>query len=134
MKFFNVKPFSLDVGLLIIRGSVALFMAYVHGLAKLTSFPQKSEHFYNFLGMGPAMSLTLVIFAEFLCSILLGLGLLTRLSLIPLIFTMFVAAFVAQAGATIAEKETALIYLLIYIGLFLTGPGKYSLDDSISKN
>jgi putative oxidoreductase len=47
---------------------------------------------------------------------------------------MLVAAFVAHAGDPFGKKEMALLYLLVYITLFITGPGKYSIDNALGKN
>jgi len=56
------------------------------------------------------------------------IGFITRVSLIPLIITMIVAVFVAHAGDPFSDKELGLFFLITFIVLFLTGPGKYSLD------
>lgn len=133
MKFTSIKPLSVDSGLLIIRVTIGFLMSYTHGLGKLQGYSQMSEHFYNFLGLGTHISLALVIFAEFFCSILLVLGAFTRLALVPLIITMGVAAFSALQGRPIADRESALIYLLTFLGLFFTGPGSISVDSKLGK-
>ena len=74
------------------------------------------------------MSLIMAIGAEVGCSILLILGLGTRLAVIPLAFTMLVALFVVHAEDPWKVKELAAIYLLVYASLLLTGPGQFSLD------
>ncbi|MEN6618999.1 MAG: DoxX family protein [Rikenellaceae bacterium] len=43
-------------------------------------------------------------------------------------FTMTVAVFVTHAADPFQVKELALIYLIVFITLFLLGPGRYSLD------
>ena len=78
-------------------------------------------------------SLYLAVFAEFVCAILLVIGLFTRLSLVPLIITMAVAAFIVHGGDGIKEMEFALIYLSAYVALILTGPGAHSVDAKISR-
>ena len=54
-------------------------------------------------------------------------GLLHRVVLIPMIIAMGVAFFDVH-DAMMPEGELALIYLVIFIILFFTGPGRYSLD------
>ena len=71
--------------------------------------------------------------AEVVAAILLILGLGTRFVLIPLIITMLVAFFIVHADDPFSKKELALLYLIPFISLFLTGPGKYSLDALIFK-
>ncbi|MCK4989247.1 MAG: DoxX family protein, partial [Bacteroidales bacterium] len=84
--------------------------------------------FGNPLGVGPALSLILVVFAEFVCSIFIGIGLGTRLASIPLMFTMFVAAFISHGADPFGRKEMALLYLLFYLTLLVVGSRKYSID------
>ena len=47
--------------------------------------------------------------------------------LIPMIISMGVAFFDVH-DAMIPEGELSLIYLIVFIILFLTGPGRYSVD------
>jgi putative oxidoreductase len=91
------------------------------------------EKFINFLGLGPTISLSLSIFAEVGCSILLILGLMTRLAIIPNIINMIVALFVAHNFDIFGKGELAAVYLIVYISLIILGPGGYSLDAMISK-
>ena len=86
------------------------------------------------IGIGAGLSFHLVLFAEFVCAILLMLGLATRLALIPLIIAMLVAAFVAHADDPFGKKEMALLYLVVFITLLITGPGKYSIDNALGRN
>ena len=107
-------------------------MMLVHGLPKLAKFCSSEEiKFADPIGVGVIMSLTLAVFAEVLCSLFIMLGLVTRLSVIPLIITMLVAAFKVHAGDPFSYKEQALLYLLAYIVLMITGSGKFSIDQWI---
>jgi putative oxidoreductase len=124
----GVKPLSIDLGLLLLRIAAGGLMLINHGWPKIINFADKADRFADPFGIGSTPSLILVIFAEFFCSSLLVLGLLTRYSLIPLIITMVVAAFVVHAGDPFREIESALFFLISYVALFFTGPGKYSAD------
>jgi putative oxidoreductase len=42
---------------------------------------------------------------------------------------MAVAAFVAHADDPFGRKEMSLLYLTAWVGLFLTGPGRYTLQN-----
>ena len=118
----------VNILVLILRIAVAAFML-THGLPKLSRLLEGGEiQFGDPIGLGPALSLILVVFAEFLCSILVGIGLGTRLAAIPLMITMIVAGFVAHSADPFGRKEIALLYLLFYITLFVLGSGKYSID------
>ena len=119
--------FSLqDYGLLLFRLILGVFML-THGWAKLSNFSEMSQGFPPMMGLSSSVGLSLIIFAEFFCSIALILGLLTRLAVIPLIIGMGVAAFVAHAGAPFGGRELPLLYFAMYVVLLLTGPGKIAL-------
>ncbi|GGF34158.1 hypothetical protein GCM10011339_22980 [Echinicola rosea] len=97
------------------------------------NFSEYLTKFADPIGVGPAVSLQLTIFAEFFCSILLALGFMTRWALIPLMITMIVAVFIAHGGDPFGHKEVGLLYLTIFISLFLSGPGNISMDAQILK-
>jgi putative oxidoreductase len=46
---------------------------------------------------------------------------------------MTVVTFIVHAEDPFAMKEKALLFLLIFVVQFVTGPGKYSLDAQIRK-
>jgi putative oxidoreductase len=96
------------------------------------NFSTLSETFPSVLGFGSYMSLMLAIFCEFCGSLFLIAGLLQRVVLIPMIISMAVAFFDVH-DAMLPEGELALIYLIMFIILFVTGPGRYSLDCLIVK-
>jgi putative oxidoreductase len=103
-------------------------MAKVHGWGKVMHFSEYPADFYNFLGLGSAFSLGLVVFAELVCSILIVLGFFTRLATIPLNIAMMVIVFDVNAGKEIFKFETPLLFMMIFVVLMITGAGKYSLD------
>ncbi len=131
---FNTAHSGLtDAGLLLLRLAVGILML-THGIPKLLNFSQIVEAgmFLPVLG-SPLLGLSLAIFAEVLMSVFLIAGLFTRISVLPLIVTMLVAAFVAHAGDPFSSKEPALLFLFPYITILLAGPGKYSLDHVIGR-
>lgn len=129
----NINVKSLDFILLLLRIAVAAFML-THGYPKLMKLLAGGEiRFADPFGLGMYFSLVLAVFAEFFCSILVGLGIGTRLAAIPLIITMSVAAFIAHASDPFGRKELALLYLVVFVFLLFTGSGKFSVDYFISK-
>lgn len=106
---------------------------FMHGLDKLTNFDQLSSTYPSVFGFGSYMTLILSVFTEFCCSLFLIFGLLTRLILLPMIVSMSVAFFVIH-DSMMPDGELSLIYLIIFLGLYLTGPGRYSLDYLIDMN
>ena len=100
---------------------------FMHGLDKLTNFNQLSLTYPSVLGFGSYTTLMVAIFCEFACSMFLLVGLITRIILIPMVLSMAVAFFDIHDGM-MPEGELSLIYLIIFLGLFISGPGRYSVD------
>lgn len=112
--------------LLIVRVFFGILF-FTHGLEKLMNFNELSMTYPSVLGFGSYMTLMVTIFCEFCCSLFLIAGLLERVMTIPMILAMGVAFFDVH-DAMMPEGELALIYLIIFIILFFTGPGKFSVD------
>lgn len=121
------------LALLVTRVLTGGFML-THGIPKLMRLFSDAEiKFADPFGLGAVASLILAVFAEFFCSVLIILGLGTRLATVPLIITMLVAAFYAHASDPFGTKEKPLLFVILFI-LFLTfGSGKYSVDQLINK-
>lgn len=100
---------------------------FVHGLDKMMNFNYLVDNYPSVLGFGSYMTLMVSIFCEFCCSLFLITGLLVRIMTIPMIISMGVAFFDIH-DAMMPEGELALIYFIIFIFLFLVGPGKFSID------
>lgn len=128
----KISDTQLNVALLILRVTAGVLMAH-HGYQKLTKFSEIEPKFMEFLGLSSGISLALAIGAEFFCSLLLIVGLFTRLALVPLIITMVVAAFSAHNGEIFGKGELAFFYLAVYVSLLLTGAGKFSADKFLTK-
>jgi putative oxidoreductase len=117
-----------DLGLLLMRVGFAGTMALGHGLGKLTGFGERVSQFPDPLGLGSPLNLALPVFAEFFCGIAIVLGLLTRWATIPMIVTMAVAFFIFHGDDPFGDKELAFVYLVGFVAIWLTGPGRFSLD------
>lgn len=118
---------SPHVAILLLRiGAACLVMT--HGIPKLMRILEGNYEFGDPLGIGPALSLFLVTFAEAICAFFVLVGLWTRVALIPLIINMLVIVFIAHADDPFGNKEKGAFFLVTWIVLFLTGAGKYSLD------
>lgn len=100
---------------------------FVHGLDKMMNFSVLSETYPSVFGLGSYMTLMLTIFSEFCCSLFLIAGLLERIMVLPMIAAMGVAFFDVH-DAMMPEGELALIYMIVFLILFFTGPGRYSID------
>jgi putative oxidoreductase len=129
----NSNPVLKDIILLVVR----VFMGFAmlsHGYPKLQMLLEGGKiDFFDFLGLGPQITLILTVFAEFVCSILLILGLFTRVALGFLVFTMIVAVFVFHSADPFEKQEIGLVYLSVYLLLIVFGAGKFSVDYMIEK-
>lgn len=139
------KELLPSLGLLILRVGMGGFMAS-HGRGKLQMLLDgKFVDFGDPIGLGPVPSLYLVTFAEFLCALLVVVGLWTRFAAVPVVIAMGVAAFVVHGhdpwtmgkGAELffagkakmwSSKEPALLFLSAFLALVFTGAGRISLD------
>lgn len=118
-----------DIALLILRLVFGGLMIINHGWPKLLRLlGDEPIKFADPLGLGKMPSLVLATGAELLAAAFLMIGLFTRISLVPLMFTMIIAAFVVHAGDPFKEIEMALLYLFAYLSIFIAGPGWYSID------
>ena len=126
---FRGKGVSL---LILIVRVVFGVLFFTHGLDKMMNFTELVNVYPSVLGFGSYMTLMVTIFCEFCCSLFLIAGLLVRLMTVPMIIAMGVAFFDIH-DAILPEGELALIYFIVFIILFLTGPGRYSIDFLIDR-
>ena len=124
------KPLA-SFALLVLRASFGLMMLS-HGWPKLMSFINDPAAFPDPLHIGASLTHGLAVFAEFVCAILIVIGLGTRWAAFPLIVTMSVAAFVIHGKDPFGEREMAMLYLSAFITIMILGAGSYSLDKAIS--
>lgn len=103
------------------------FLFFSHGLDKMMNFNELSYTYPSAFGFGSYMTLMLSIFCEFACSLFLIVGLIVRITVIPMIVAMAVAFFDIHDGM-FPQGELSLIYMILFVILYITGPGKYSLD------
>lgn len=106
-------------------------MAFSHGWGKFQKALSGDLSFADPIGVGEEASLVLTVFAELFCGILVTVGLFTRAALVPLIITMIVAVFIIHVDDPFSKQEFGLLFLIPYVTLFLTGPGRYSLDKKL---
>lgn len=117
-----------DIGKLCLRLLFGLSLAINHGWPTFRGALENASGFPDPLGIGAGTSMILAGIAEFIFGLMVAAGLLTRLSLLPVLCNFIVAFFVFHAGDPFGQKELAYLYLSAMIGIMLLGPGKYSLD------
>ncbi len=126
---FPARPDHTAASLFLLAARIVFGLLLMnHGIQKWSNFHELSTTFADPLGVGSAVSVSLAIFAELFCSMAFIVGFLFRLAVIPMIFTMAMAFFVIHSGDAFFDKELPFVYMIIYIMLFVSGPGKYSVD------
>ncbi|MCF8259741.1 MAG: DoxX family protein [Melioribacteraceae bacterium] len=121
-----------DLARFILRVSLSTMML-THGIPKLTKLLSGNFGFADPIGLGSTVSLFLAVGAEFFCSILVMIGYKVRMSSIPLIITMAVAAFIVHASDPWKKQEFALLYFFGFIVIALLDSGRFSLDSFLSR-
>jgi putative oxidoreductase len=132
LKFLQLRfvPMSADLGLLLLRLWLGLSMLVLHGWPKVIGFAEKSSGFIDPFGFGPKASYCLALVGEVGGSILLILGLFTRLGAALGAITMGIAFFIAHNAQLSGpgSGEMAFLFLGGYLALFLLGGGRFALD------
>ena len=117
-----------DLGFLVVR-LLAGGMMLTHGLPKFDRlFGEGPVNFADPFGVGPEISLGLVLFAEVGCSLLVMAGFKTRWATLPLLFTMLMAAFYAHGSDPFSEKELSLLFFTLFLSILISGEGRFSVD------
>ncbi len=119
---------SMTSAILLIVRLIFGILLMSHGIQKWSHFNEMAAMFPDPLGVGSSLSLILAIFGELVCSMAFIVGFLYRLAMIPMIFTMLMAFFVIHANDPFSVKELAFIYLVVFVLMYIAGPGKISID------
>lgn len=119
------------LGLFLLRLTAGGIMLAAHGWPKLINFTQRMDTFPDPLNIGSPLSLAMVVFAEFFCAFFIVIGLITKLSTIPLIICMAVAAFVIHGNDPFKDMELAVVFMMMYVVIFFVGPGQWSVDQMV---
>ncbi|HEX7086514.1 MAG TPA: DoxX family protein [Vicinamibacterales bacterium] len=127
---FRFLPVNPDFALLLLRVTFGAGLLYLHGWGKLTGYPERMHRFADPFGIGSPVSLALSIFAEVVCSALIVLGLFTRFAALVCVINMTVAFTFAHQMRLWGERngELAFAYLIVFLAIFIAGPGRYSMD------
>src|SRR5258708_13852798 len=127
----------IDAGLRVLRGA-GLFLAFTFGLQKFVGYVTLIRMGGSLSTSGlapliramgfpfPGFLAVYAVLSESVGALLIGLGLLTRISAVFGALSMAGAFYTSiRLGE---EPLRAALYLVIFLALAVTGPGKYSLD------
>ncbi len=128
-ELMSFRKINDHFGIALLRVGVGVMMLS-HGLPKVGMLVSGQGGFFpDPLGIGSTLSLFFAAFAECGCSLLLIIGLMTRAAAFVLAVNFGVIVFAVDAVNGWNNTELAIVYLLIFVTLILTGGGKLSVDD-----
>ena len=124
----------LQVAWLVVRVAVGLLMIH-NGVDKLADVQGFADNVVAFIGLpAPVFFTYCAAYAEIIGSILLVLGLFTRLDAIVLLVTMLVAIYfhLKADGFKIMPLETASLYALLFVSFLANGGGRFAIDSLLA--
>jgi len=124
---------AFNLAIFLLRATLAFMMCLNHGVPKLGHFSEWQHDFYDPLHIGHRWSLVLSIIAEFFGSMLLILGLFSRIAALLLLIDMGVVVFLYQSGQPFKHYEDAILFFTGFLAVLLVGPGKISVDAMAGK-
>ena len=137
MRFLTERP---EIGLALLRVWTGATLFLRHGWEKQPAhWAQFMAHFPNPIGIGSHASFFIAFFADFVCAILLIIGLGTRWAALFCFANIFVAwAFVHHfaffgKGPGSDHGELIVLYLGALLTLLIAGPGAACLDRIIAR-
>jgi len=127
------SPRLTAFGLLFMRIAAAVMLLLIHGLPKLLNWSTELQHIEDPFGLGATLTLSLAVFAEVLCPILLILGVFARLACLPVLAVLLVALVVVHPDWSLEQGQFAWLLLVLFGGLALTGPGAWSVGGVLAR-
>jgi putative oxidoreductase len=124
---------AFSFALLVQRVATGLLLLIGHGLPKISNFSELSSGFYDPLRIGHRNSLILVILAELFCSMMLVLGLFTRIVAFIIVIELAIIVFWFHHGQPLKNFELGAIYLTSVFTIMIVGPGRVSVDGMMGK-
>ena len=122
---------AVNTAMFILRIGFGILL-FNHGYQKIIHFNATTEHMPALFGLSASVRASMVIFAEFFCSLFIILGLFTRLSCIPIIISLSVALYKSHGMDVFGPGQAATLFLIGFIVILLIGPGKASVDAMIN--
>lgn len=129
---FYWQRLKTDTALLFNRVLVSASLLFVHGLDKLKHRAGGNE-FPDPFHWGPEVTFYFAFFATVFCPLLIMIGVFTRVATALALSVTLTGLLFVHAHASLMVKDTPYIYSVALATIFLLGPGKYSLDQWISK-
>lgn len=120
-----------DWALLFLRVTGSLLLLFVHGLPKVLNFQAELGLIEDPFGLGAHLTLSLAIFAEVLCPLLIIAGPFTRLATLPILAVLLVSLIVVHPQWSLVEGQFAWLLAIIFTTLLIGGPGRFALGQRL---
>jgi putative oxidoreductase len=130
---FSFIGADTNTGLLVLRVLTCSCLFMKHGYEKVFTFSEMAQYFFDPLHIGHVPSLIIATVSDGFCSLLILFGLATRWACIYVFCDIFIAwalchHFIFWGRMVGDHGELIVLYLIFLIGIFIAGPGSYSLD------
>jgi putative oxidoreductase len=122
----------LDTGLLLFRLLAGFALLRVHGWEKIANYEEELRSIPDPFGLGAGVNLSIAIFSDVFCAVLVMAGLFTRLASLSILGTTLVGLFFVHFSDAWHDKDVPLVYSIMFGVILLLGPGNYSLDKFLS--
>lgn len=122
---------QISLGLLLLRVGASLSLLWGWGIDVVLRYRVGGIVFPDPLQIGIGPSWALAVIAVVVCPVLVILGVATRLSLLAPMLGQLFWVFSTPATTAWEHREGPALYALIFLVLWHTGPGEYSLDERV---
>ena len=119
--------------MLLFRVIVSLELMAVHGFKKIGVGVNIAEIVPNPLHLPDALNNGFAIAANLIAPVFIIPGLLTRLAILPILAITLTGYFVLHWNDAMLVKDVPFIYSVVFMLIWVLGPGKYSLDYLINR-
>ena len=127
----TVSYLLFNFSMLLFRVAASLEMIFVHGFKKLGIGTAEAEKVPNPLHLPEAFNDAFAVSANIVFPLLVLIGLCTRLATLPTLAVTLTGYFILHWNDAALIKDTPFIYSIIFLLIFLLGPGKYSVDNCL---
>jgi putative oxidoreductase len=124
---------AFNFAILVQRVVTGMLLLVGHGMSKISNFSALSETFYDPFRIGHRNSLILVILSELFCSMMMVLGLFTRIVTFVIVIELCIVVFWFHHGQPLKNFELGAIILTSAFTIMIVGPGRVSVDGMMGK-
>ena len=124
---------NFHLSILIFRIALSLQLMIVHGLKKIGIGVEEAEKIPNPVHLPEWLNNLFGISSNLFFPVLVIFGLFTRIAVLPILAVTLSGYFILHWNDPLLVSDMPFMYSLAFLLLFVIGPGKYSIDNSINK-